>query len=95
MYFFIWRNIFNNSLLVFWWGVNGYDWILLFLVINRGQYYKIVLICIMKISERIYNKNEVIIFSKIIGKFGGFLNMVSGYFLFVNEINIVNFEILY
>lgn len=49
----------------------------------------------MKISERTYNKKEVITFSKITGEFGGLSNMASGYSLFVNEINIANTEILY
>jgi len=49
----------------------------------------------MKISERIYNKNEVITFGKTTGEFGGFSNMASGYSLFVNETNISNTEILY
>lgn len=49
----------------------------------------------MKISERIYNKNEVITFSKTTGKFGGLSNMAPGYSLFVNETNIANTEILY
>lgn len=49
----------------------------------------------MKISERTYNKNEVITFSKTTGEFGGFSNMASDYSLFVNETNIANTEILY
>lgn len=49
----------------------------------------------MKISERTYNKKEVIIFSKTTGEFGGLSNMASGYSLFVNETNIANTEILY
>lgn len=49
----------------------------------------------MKISERTYNKNEVITFSKTTGKFGGLSNMAPGYSLFVNETNIANTEILY
>lgn len=49
----------------------------------------------MKISERTYNKNEVITFSKSTGKFGGLSNMAPGYSLFVNETNIANSEILY
>ncbi|MDI5887671.1 NADAR family protein [Flavobacterium yafengii] len=49
----------------------------------------------MKISERTYNKNEVITFSKTTGKFGGLSNMAPGYSLFVNETNIANSEILY
>lgn len=49
----------------------------------------------MKISERIYNKNEVLTFSKTTGKFGGLSNMAAGYSLFVNETNIANSEILY
>lgn len=49
----------------------------------------------MKISERTYNKKEVITFSKTTGKFGGLSNMASGYSLFVNETNIANTEILY
>ena len=49
----------------------------------------------MKISERTYNKKEVITFSKTTGKFGGLSNMAPGYSLFVNETNIANSEILY
>lgn len=49
----------------------------------------------MKISERTYNKNEVLTFSKTTGKFGGLSNMAAGYSLFVNETNIANSEILY
>lgn len=49
----------------------------------------------MKISERTYNKNEVITFSKTTAEFGGLSNMASGYSLFVNETNIANTEILY
>lgn len=35
-HFFTWRNIPNNSPLVFWWEVSGHDWIPLFAVTNRG-----------------------------------------------------------
>ncbi|THF51738.1 NADAR family protein [Flavobacterium supellecticarium] len=49
----------------------------------------------MRISERTYNVNEVIAFSKTSGKFGGLSNMAPGYSLFVNETNIANTEILY
>ena len=49
----------------------------------------------MKISERTYNKKEVITFSKTTAEFGGLSNMASGYSLFVNETNIANTEILY
>lgn len=35
-HFFTWRNIPNNSPLVFWWGVQGHDWLPLFPVANRG-----------------------------------------------------------
>lgn len=35
-HFFTWRNIPNNSPLVFWWGASGHDWIPLFPVANRG-----------------------------------------------------------
>ena len=49
----------------------------------------------MKISERTYNKNEVITFSKTTGKFGGLSNMAPGYSLFVNETKLANYEILY
>lgn len=35
-HFFTWRNIPNNSPLVFWWGVAGHNWIPLFPVANRG-----------------------------------------------------------
>lgn len=49
----------------------------------------------MRISERTYNVNEVIAFSKTSGEFGGLSNMAPGYSLFVNETNIANTEILY
>lgn len=49
----------------------------------------------MKISERTYNKKDVITFSKTTAEFGGLSNMASGYSLFVNETNIANTEILY
>jgi ribA/ribD-fused uncharacterized protein len=49
----------------------------------------------MKISERTYNKKEVITFSKTTAEFGGLSNMASGYSLFINETNIANTEILY
>lgn len=35
-HFFTWRNIPNNSPLVFWWEVNGHKWKPLFSVANRG-----------------------------------------------------------
>ncbi|ELR71144.1 hypothetical protein C900_02948 [Fulvivirga imtechensis AK7] len=35
--FFSWRNIPNNSPLVFWWNVPGHNWTPLFNVINRGS----------------------------------------------------------
>lgn len=35
-HFFTWRNIPNNSPLVYWWEVNGHDWKPLFKVANRG-----------------------------------------------------------
>ena len=35
------------------------------------------------------------VFSKTTGAYGGLSNIVSGYSLFVNEINIANTEILY
>ncbi|HIC8755353.1 phosphoribosyltransferase-like protein [Elizabethkingia anophelis] len=35
-HFFTWRNIPNNSPLVYWWEVQGHDWIPLFPVANRG-----------------------------------------------------------
>lgn len=35
-HFFTWRNIPNNSPLVFWWEVQGHDWQPLFPVSNRG-----------------------------------------------------------
>lgn len=35
-HFFTWRNIPNNSPLVFWWEVHGHDWQPLFPVANRG-----------------------------------------------------------
>ena len=37
-HFFTWRNIPNNSPLVFWWGVEGHDWLPLFPVGNRGGF---------------------------------------------------------
>lgn len=49
----------------------------------------------MNISERIYNKKEVVVFSKTTYKFGGLSNMAPNYSLFVNEINFANTEILY
>lgn len=49
----------------------------------------------MRISERTYNVNEIITFSKTSGEFGGLSNMAPGYSLFVNETNIANTEILY
>lgn len=36
-HFFTWRNIPNNSPLVFWWEVLGHSWIPLFPVVNRGK----------------------------------------------------------
>lgn len=36
-HFFTWRNIPNNSPLVYWWEVPGHDWKPLFSVINRGN----------------------------------------------------------
>jgi hypothetical protein len=35
-HFFTWRNIPNNSPLVFWWQVEGHNWLPLFPVSNRG-----------------------------------------------------------
>lgn len=35
-HFFTWRNIPNNSPLVYWWEVKGHDWLPLFSVTNRG-----------------------------------------------------------
>lgn len=35
-HFFTWRNVPNNSPLVFWWEVNGHNWKPLFSVANRG-----------------------------------------------------------
>lgn len=35
-HFFTWRNIPNNSPLVYWWEVSGHDWKPLFSVANRG-----------------------------------------------------------
>ena len=35
-HFFTWRNIPNNSPLVFWWEVQGHNWLPLFPVVNRG-----------------------------------------------------------
>lgn len=35
-HFFTWRNIPNNSPLVYWWEVQGHDWVPLFPVANRG-----------------------------------------------------------
>jgi hypothetical protein len=36
-HFFTWRNIPNNSPLVFWWEVQGHNWLPLFSVANRGN----------------------------------------------------------
>lgn len=36
-HFFTWRNIPNNSPLVYWWEVNGHNWKPLFSVSNRGN----------------------------------------------------------
>ena len=36
-HFFTWRNIPNNSPLVFWWEVQGHNWLPLFSVGNRGN----------------------------------------------------------
>lgn len=36
-HFFTWRNIPNNSPLVYWWEVQGHNWIPLFCVFNRGN----------------------------------------------------------
>lgn len=36
-HFFTWRNIPNNSPLVYWWEVNGHNWKPLFSVANRGN----------------------------------------------------------
>ncbi|NGF77155.1 hypothetical protein G5B10_14795 [Fluviicola sp. SGL-29] len=36
-HFFTWRNIPNNSPLVYWWEVNGHNWKPLFPVANRGN----------------------------------------------------------
>ncbi len=49
----------------------------------------------MNISERIYNKKEVVVFGKTTYKFGGLSNMAPNYSLFVNETNFANTEILY
>lgn len=49
----------------------------------------------MRISDKVYSKDECIVFSKTSGPFGGLSNMAPGYSLFVNEINIANTEILY
>ncbi len=49
----------------------------------------------MKVTERVYDINEVITFSNTKGKFGGLSNMAPGYSLFVNEIIIPNSECLY
>ena len=35
-HFFTWRNIPNNSPLVYWWEVSGHNWKPLFSVANRG-----------------------------------------------------------
>ncbi len=37
-HFFTWRNIPNNSPLVYWWEVNGHNWKPLFSVANRGNF---------------------------------------------------------
>ncbi|MCU0439204.1 MAG: NADAR family protein [Raineya sp.] len=49
----------------------------------------------MAITERTYNIEEVITFSKTSGKYGGLSNMAPNFSLFVNEIIFSNVEILY
>ena len=49
----------------------------------------------MKLAERVYQTNEGITFSKTSGAYRGLSNQPSGYFLFVNEVNIQCSEILY
>ena len=49
----------------------------------------------MKISERTYNRKEVITFKSTKASFGGLSNMASGYSLRVNEIIIPSSEALY
>lgn len=49
----------------------------------------------MKITERTYNKNEVIAFKSTKAKFGGLSNMAGGYSLRVNDIIIPSAEALY
>ena len=49
----------------------------------------------MKITERIYLKNEVVIFKSTKAKFGGLSNMAPGYSIRVNDIIIPTAEALY
>ncbi|AYN69063.1 NADAR family protein [Euzebyella marina] len=49
----------------------------------------------MKITERTYNKNEVVFFKSTKANFGGLSNMAPGYSLRVNDIIIPSAEALY
>lgn len=49
----------------------------------------------MKITERTYNKSEVVFFKSTKANFGGLSNMASGYSLRVNDIIIPSAEALY
>lgn len=49
----------------------------------------------MRITERIYKRNEVIAFQSTKGQFGGLSNMAPGYSLRVNEVIIPSAEALY
>ncbi|PNQ72797.1 DUF1768 domain-containing protein [Hanstruepera neustonica] len=49
----------------------------------------------MKITERTYNKKEVIVFRSTKAKYGGLSNMAGGYSLRVNDIIIPSAEALY
>jgi ribA/ribD-fused uncharacterized protein len=49
----------------------------------------------MKITDRIYNPAECVVFHRTTEAFGGLSNMATGYSLFVNQENIANTEILY
>ncbi|WP_289046309.1 NADAR family protein [uncultured Olleya sp.] len=49
----------------------------------------------MKITERTYQKNEVVVFKSTKAKFGGLSNMAGGYSIRVNDIIIPSAEALY
>ncbi|WP_025663300.1 NADAR family protein [Aquimarina megaterium] len=49
----------------------------------------------MKISERVYKKNKVIVFKNTKTKFGGLSNMAGGYSIRVNDVIIPSAEALY